>query len=212
MQAKQEFSLDKSTNLSQKITYGENGLVINEMPKELVRDAISKEPWSVKFKMLLMAVIIAATSFTIGVIYATRASNVSNIQSSYRKSCETSKTCQDGLFYDWNYMNGPFTDEVLSKQYIISIQEDCDLECQSNGNRFSVVYTLGTIIMFLFFAQTILGIIGVFNLESRVIGFCTQCACVCFNLVVIIMTGVIRFRLQGKLSALSKTGSLYNDS
>ena len=48
-------------------------------------------------------------------------------------------------------------------------------------------------------------IIGVFNMWTRIFNCCTQCCFCCFNLVVFIYSGVLRFNTQGSLSAISQT-------
>ena len=72
-----------------------------------------------------------------------------------------------------------------------------------------MVYELNAVLMVLLTIQAAVQLVGVWHLRTKVCAVCTGCSLCCFQLVVIIITGVYRFNTKGTLAALSQTGTMY---
>ena len=108
-----------------------------------------------------------------------------------------------------NYFNGPFSDERYADQLKEDLKRTCFDDCLKRGIRWSVVYELNAVLMILLTIQAAVQLVGVWHLRTKVCAVCTGCSLCCFQLVVIIITGVYRFNTKGTLAALSQTGSMY---
>ena len=108
-----------------------------------------------------------------------------------------------------NYFTGPFSDERYAEHLKEDLKRTCFDDCLKRGIRWSVVYELNAALMVLLTVQAAVQLVGVWHLRTKVCAVCTGCSLCCFQLVVIIITGVYRFNTKGTLAALSHTGSMY---
>ena len=56
----------------------------------------------------------------------------------------------DDLYYDFSYIEGPFTDREAAKDLKNRLKLDCDEDCMRRGHHFSLIYSLNTIVFFFY--------------------------------------------------------------
>ena len=90
------------------------------------------------------------------------------------------------------------------------LDEDCDLECQTEGTRWTMVLLFNGITLLLLCFAFVLIAIGSRVFFTRVLGSCLSCWLGCVHFASIIITGIFRFNLKGQLAALCEAGSYYD--
>lgn len=75
--------------------------------------------------MLILTIISSVISVTHGIRWA----NVSRLQFSYDSQCSLTKTCQQGLYYDKSYIDGPFSDKEAAKILLDGLKKACNEAC-----------------------------------------------------------------------------------
>ena len=116
-------------------------------------------------------------------------------------------------WYDTYCWKGPFTDTDLALEYENEIaSSDCDSDCLAAGSKWSIIYSLNGATFLLISLNSIIGVFGVWYFWPRVIGFVCNCCLTCVLFAAIIVTGVFRYRNQGKLCALSTASTHIDES
>ena len=82
--------------------------------------------------------------------------------------------------------------------------------CWDDGNRWSIVYTLGAITMLLLAVNSVILILGAWSFHMRSLSACCASLCTCLNLGAIVTIGVFRFNTFGKFSALCTGPAKYD--
>lgn len=93
-------------------------------------------------------------------------------------------------------------EEALSLRNEIAV--DCDADCQKLGSRWSVIFILNGILLLLVLLNMCCVGVGAYVPIFRCLGACCAPWCCCAHFAIIVMTGVFRFSLYGRLCALSK--------
>ena len=87
--------------------------------------------------------------------------------------------------------------------------DDLTSSCWTDGNRWSKIYSLCGITMFLLAANSALMILGAWSFHARGLAACLGSLCCCLNLAAIITTGVFRYNTWGSFSALCLAPTKY---
>ena len=117
----------------------------------------------------------------------------------------------------YNLGSDYFSDYDQATEYWITIGVDCglsdyDVSCWQDGNRWSVVYGFGGVVMVMLALNSAVMIAGAWNHHARGLSLACGGLCSCLNLAAIITIGVFRFNTWGLFSALCTGGSHYDSS
>jgi len=167
---------------------------------EGVKNAMAAETKQSKIVIIVASGIILVASTILAGFYL---ASTANVQSYQTKALEYDKASSI-IWYDVDCWDGPFSDTTLALEYKQEIAtSDCDSDCLEMGTKWSIIYSLNGSTLLLIAMNMILMIFGAFRFWPRMIGACCNCLLSCIHLAAIITTAVFRFRLQGKLCALS---------
>ena len=121
--------MDIQCGKAQSFVYQNGELKINGMTVEEIRPLFENESCGTKMVKLFVALFMVCLFGSMGIVTALRASNVGSIQDAYDQQCQQNNDCLGGKFYDWNYGQGPFTDQSEADKLIAELIKDCDNEC-----------------------------------------------------------------------------------
>ena len=113
--------------------------------------------------------------------------------------------------------NSMWTDWSSAETYGTAIEEACGASeftdsCYTDGNNWSVIYSLCGVTMCLLALNSAMMILGAWSFHARGLASCCGSLCCCLNFAAIITTGVFRFNNQGNLSALCLAPTKYDSS
>ena len=159
--------------------------------------------------MICVATILGIITIIIGLFYLMKIIQVNSLNDGYHLNCATNNSCKSGNYYDQHYLDGPFTDSMLSAKLIADIEKSCDTECMQDGIKWSTVYNMNAIVMLVITLQVFIMTIGICNMEARVFSCCCQFCFFVANLATIIVTAVYKFNTKGELASISLAGTKY---
>ena len=161
--------------------------------------------------MLICVGVLFVCILSWGIPYAIRDSNVSSIEKAYTNSCKAANNCKPGNHYDQKFTEGPYSDKSLGRALKAVYDKECDDNCKLRGLRWSDVYSLNTWLMVILLLQLTVMTAGIYNFHARMTAYCCGCCYCIFHLVVLIITGVLRFNIKGSLGSISQTSSAFKE-
>ena len=104
--------------------------------------------------------------------------------------------------------HGYFSDWDQATEYANDIKQTCgdptnpdiDMSCWNQGNRWSIIYKLNAITLFLLAANAGIMILGAWSFHARGLSACCASLLCCLNFGALVTTGVFRFNTFGKFS------------
>ena len=180
--------------------------------------------------MLLCALLSMAGAATIGGYYDRSRGTVQELQTAWDQYCETTtgaiyycdyrndyKYYDSGFLFDDSNTATPFVDNKKANEYIDMLEDDCGSvdydefdDCLLRGCRWSIVYTMCSIVLLSVTIHSLLRMCGACSPHFRCMSMVFAPLLCCGNLAAIIVTGVFRFNTMGKLAAQSLIPTEYD--
>ena len=137
------------------------------------------------------------------ILYIIRAANVNKWNSEFEFSKYDLKEDFDGHIYDVYPLTicTKFYDTLLEEKLRAELQADCDSDCLKIGTRWSLIYTLNSIVLSLLCLTYILFAIGSKVFATRLIAACLNQILALAHFAVIITTVMLRISLKGRYAS-----------
>ena len=191
-------------------------ITINNMTVEQADKACKMESLWLKIAKFLSAILTGVVAIFLATYFFKHVKNVNTVQDNCMTilSDEVNYLCKNTTLYDsyFSFRDGPFEDWVAEDDagHFTYLLSQCDLKCQTIGNRWSKIYTLCAISAIGFVVQALVLALGVFIYPSRLVGLMCQTMCCCFNLGTLLTTAVFRFNTMGRFASISMSPSYYD--